>query len=123
MNIGAINGGTKPNIVPAYAESRIEFRTTIPNSQIKKLLSEAVGDYEVENDYDPAEGEIWFKSDKKPLTAPYFTELYWWAQKSKAIVFGPGNIKYAHKDNERIAKKDLVKAVEDYGNIIRQTLG
>ena len=54
---------------------------------------------------------------KKLVTAfgKYFTEMYFW---KNSIVIGPGDPSYAHSDDEKILKKDLIKAIDIYVQII-----
>jgi acetylornithine deacetylase/succinyl-diaminopimelate desuccinylase-like protein len=52
---------------------------------------------------------------KKVKTVKYFTELSYY---KKGVVFGPGDIKFAHSEKEMIEKSDLRKAVKIYKRII-----
>ncbi|HUB92354.1 MAG TPA: M20/M25/M40 family metallo-hydrolase [Candidatus Saccharimonadales bacterium] len=125
LNIGRISGGTAQNVVADYAYADVEFRTSVPNTGILKKVERAAAKakIKVEADYDyvlvgGSSMERQFK--QKAAIAPYFTEMFFWKEKSEVAVFGPGDYGYAHSDNEKIAKKDLREGVAAYLKIIRE---
>jgi len=125
INIGEIKGGSAPNVVSESAESIIEVRTTKPNKEIINLLKEVVPNecLEINYGYEPVLNENLefikkFEFDK--VSVPYFTEMYFWAKKSKTIVFGPGKYEFAHSDEEQIRKEDLIKGKEIYLKMIEE---
>jgi acetylornithine deacetylase len=117
INIGTINGGQSPNVVPDYAETIIEIRTTKENKYIKKLINKNLDNSNIEilYDYDPVYTKTEIDTELTKTTAPYFTEMYFW---KNSIVIGPGDPSYAHSDDEKILKKDLIKAIDIYVQII-----
>ena len=124
INIGKINGGIAPNVVPDYAEAIIEFRTTVSNNEILDKIKIITDSFEILYSFEPVmlKSNISFmdKFSLKKITVPYFTEMYFWAKKSKAIVFGPGEYKVAHSDKERISKEEMIKAEKIYLEIIKE---
>jgi len=125
INIGKISGGSAPNVVSENAEATIEIRTTKPNEQIIKLVKKVVPNecLDINYGYEPVLNENInfiekFKFDK--ISVPYFTEMYFWAKKSKTIVFGPGKYEFAHTDKEQIRKEDLIKGKEIYLKMIEE---
>jgi len=124
LNIGQVQGGTAPNVVPDYAEAVVEIRTTISNNFIVDLVKKELSDEEIEILYNFESKQIRDPNLLKELnleriTVPYFTEMYFWASKSPTIVLGPGEYSVAHTKKERINKKDLVKGKEIYFEIIK----
>ncbi|MBN1924057.1 MAG: M20/M25/M40 family metallo-hydrolase [Nanoarchaeota archaeon] len=125
LNIGKIKGGSAANVVADYAEAIIELRTTKPNKEVLNLIYKYLPEknVNVEYSFEPVKvKEIdWVKEFKlKEIVVPYFTEMYFWTKKAKAIVFGPGEYKYAHSSNERIRKSDLIKGSEIYFKMIKR---
>ncbi|MBI4144453.1 M20/M25/M40 family metallo-hydrolase [Candidatus Woesearchaeota archaeon] len=114
INVGQITGGNAINVVPDYAEATTELRTTTNNTikQIYKQIPKK--NIEVLYNYEPV-----FPKIKNNNIAPYFTEMYFW-RKTKAIILGAGDIKYAHSQNEKIRKNDVKKAEKLYLRIIRR---
>ncbi|MGV8086722.1 MAG: M20/M25/M40 family metallo-hydrolase [Candidatus Woesearchaeota archaeon] len=117
LNIGLINGGISSNTVSDYAKAVIELRTTIANKKILQKIRAVTQKNRViiTNNYEPKFSKVIPSLKNKKTIAPYFTEMLFW---KNSIVYGPGKIKYAHADNERILKKDIIKAVRDYEKLI-----
>ncbi|MBD3355421.1 M20/M25/M40 family metallo-hydrolase [Candidatus Woesearchaeota archaeon] len=125
-NVGFIKGGDAPNKVSKYAEAFVEIRTTKSNEEIKSLLSKLETD-KIKLKYDYSFESALAKDEEylsifpgKRETIPAFTEMYFWAQKCPAVVFGPGENEYSHTEKERIAKDDLQRAVIEYESIIKK---
>lgn len=125
LNIGMIQGGSAVNVVPDYAEATIEIRTTEFNllflDRIRKALRFA--ELEITSDFDfviLSELEWVQPFNLKPTISKGFNELYFWSQRSKAIVFGPGDYAYAHGDEEKIRKEDILKGQPIYLDMIRR---
>ncbi len=125
INIGKISGGSAPNVVADYAEAVIEIRTTKPNEEILDIFKKIVpeGSLELIYSYEAVlNKDIDFIDNfgLTKITVPYFTEMYFWAEKSKTLVFGPGNPEFAHSDEERIKKEDLIKGKNIYLRMIEE---
>ncbi|MFH1071990.1 MAG: M20/M25/M40 family metallo-hydrolase [Nanoarchaeota archaeon] len=124
LNIGKLNGGSSPNVVAAQAEAGIELRTTTLNKIVLALLETCIPRQNIiiECSYEPvlAKGVLVPLLDNyEKIIVPYFTELYFWQEKAKAVVFGPGNLNYAHTGKERIRKTDLEKAAQIFAGLVR----
>ncbi len=124
FNIGKIEGGVAANVVAPLAQAILEFRTTVPNEEIIAMLKVvSVGaiiqvSYNFERSFlnnIAAFDEFGFKKE----VVPYFTEMYFWQPKASSVVFGPGEYCYAHTNNEKIRKRDLVRGEDEYLNMIR----
>lgn len=122
INIGQICGGTAPNVVADYAEAKIEIRTTKSSKEIRALIEKEIPKENliIEYDYEFVFTDTKFNFDFEQIVVPYFTEMYFWAQKAKTFVFGPGKYEFAHSDDEKISKKDLEKGKAAYLEIIRK---
>lgn len=124
LNIAKISGGIADNVVPDYAEAEIAIRTSSSSKKILDILIEAFSDFEIQPllIYDPVlnveSSEIASRIGVLEETASYFTEMYFLSKVAKAFVFGPGEIKDAHTDLERIKKDQLDPAVGKYMEII-----
>ncbi|MEK6963766.1 MAG: M20/M25/M40 family metallo-hydrolase [Nanoarchaeota archaeon] len=125
LNIGMIQGGSAVNVVPDYAEATVEVRTTESNKTfLKKIRNELrFADIEITCNFDSVllQDLKWTEAfNLNPTISKGFNELYFWSQKSKAIVFGPGDYAYAHGDQEKIRKKDILKGQKIYLDMIRR---
>jgi len=122
MNIATIKGGVADNIVPDSAECEVSFRTN-PDDEINyyekvKELANNLGIVEIVLDLKQISCEVPKELSfiENVKTVKYGTELYYF---ENGVVLGPGDIKYAHKENEQISKKELNNAVEIYKKIIQ----
>jgi len=118
VTVAKINGGIADNIVPDYAEAILSFRISpddksdylesvrsIKNIDVEKVL-------EIPSVFSPLPSWV---SDTG-IIVKYCTELSYF---KKGFVFGPGDIKFAHSDEEHIKKSDLRKAVDCYCDFIK----
>jgi len=116
VNVGVVRGGEKPNVIPASAECEMIFRTVTDiehvREQLATLLSEHGGEITLARGNAPQfmvvpEGApsavVAFNSD-----VPHLGAL------GKPLLFGPGSILDAHGPSERIAKKELMAAIDVY---------
>lgn len=114
-NIGVLDGGTRPNVVPDYARAQLQIRLGIDIEQIKRIVEEAVG----------GRGEVEYASAHNPVrlfSVPGFEEIVvrfttdvpYLSNWGKPLLLGPGSILDAHTDHERLSKRELKRSVELY---------
>jgi len=124
LNVGTIVGGRAPNVVADEARAEIMFRTVgDPTALRAAVLAAAAGRAEArEVLHTPALHLTSF--DGLPTTVVAFaTDIptfdgVW----GKPFLLGPGSIHVAHTGEERIAKKELLEAVEIYARMATQLL-
>ena len=124
INIGKIIGGQAANVIPDYASAKIDVRTVSRNSEIKQLFRKAAinGKLKTELDFEPVFNDLYDLPKLlglKTRIASYFTEMYFWRKKANTVVFGPGDYRYAHSTFEKVSKRELLKAAENYLEIIK----
>lgn len=114
-NIGVIQGGTKPNVVPAHAEAELQLRLVTEVAPIKKLIEETIG----------GRAQIKYASEHGPVrlleidgvdqcVVRFTTDIPYLSRWGKALLLGPGSILDAHTEHERISKSELANAVGLY---------
>jgi acetylornithine deacetylase len=122
-----ISGGTADNVIPDFAEAIVSFRVSPKDKtdylkEIKKTLRRGSGQagkievkkiLEIKSVFSAIPKEISFLKNSE--TVPYATELSFY---KNGIVLGPGNINFAHTNNEQIKKSDIEKAIKIYRKII-----
>lgn len=122
-NIGVISGGIQPNMLAPHAEARLMFRVVSSTAEIKEQLSGIVG----------ARGELDFYFECEPvlthvldgfptMIAAYRTDIPFLTHWGTPLLFGPGSILDAHTPGEKIAKAQILDAVNHYTEIIRRLL-
>lgn len=123
MNIGVIEGGRAPNVVPDFAKAQLLYRTVGPAEDLKRKIVEDAGD-KVET---LAVLDIPFVKlrtfEKLPtFTASYTTDIPALSEWGEPILFGPGSIHVAHTTGEHIEKKQLLEAIEIYVHMAEELL-
>jgi acetylornithine deacetylase/succinyl-diaminopimelate desuccinylase-like protein len=125
VNVGVVRGGEKPNIVPAWAECDAIFRIVTPHEEVRTklevLLAEHRGRIVKSHGNPPQEMVV---PEGAPSTVVAFnTDVPHLGALGKPLLFGPGTILDAHGEHEKIAKRDLLDAVETYRATVVSLLG
>lgn len=123
VNIGLISGGRAANIVPDRAEADLMYRTvpTSPDApslqrQLERLL-DGRGRLKIVRETLPMRMEA--LEGFETAVASFTTDLPSLGNWGKPLLIGPGSIHAAHTENEKVAKRDLTKAVGIYTQLVR----
>jgi acetylornithine deacetylase len=115
LNIGTIQGGVAPNVIPPNARAQVHFRTVGPTAPLKAAVAEALAPGVV------ITGEVELPAYKSAAPAGWDTTFVAFASDlpflgswGRGYQLGPGSIRVAHTDDERIRKADLLKGVDLY---------
>jgi acetylornithine deacetylase len=116
LNLGVINGGVAPNVIPPSAEAQLLVRTVEPTDPLKAAIRKLVSP-EVSVDF-PVELPC-YKGGSAPagwdtVVVSYASDLPFLASWGEGYQLGPGTIRVAHSENEHIRKADLLRGVELY---------
>lgn len=123
LNIGVLEGGRAPNVVPDQAEAQLLVRLVGDSAATRKAIEDAVqGLAEVDFTL-----EIPFirmrKIDGLPtMVAAFTTDIPALSNWGEPLLLGPGSIHVAHTPGERLAKKELLEAVDLYVEVARRLL-
>lgn len=120
-NIGVIEGGRSPNVIADKARAELQMRLGIDIEQVKRELEAAVG----------ARGRLEYNSACNPvrLFSPpgaaafivrFGTDIPYLSAWGQALLLGPGSIRDAHTEHERISKRELSHAVDLYVDLVKQ---
>lgn len=120
LNIGVVRGGDKPNIVPAWAEAELMFRTTVAREEIlgrvERILAKHGG--RIIRTYGNEPTRMHVPAGQSSKIAAFNTDVPHLRSLGTPILYGPGSILDAHSDHERVAKVDLVDASVRYQHLI-----
>lgn len=122
-NIGVINGGTRPNVIPAEATAELQLRLVTSASEIKRRLEELVAgrvDVEYMSENDPV--HLYQVEALDRCVVRFTTDIPYLANWGKPLLLGPGSILAAHTDDEFVLKRELEEAVELYARLVRLLL-
>lgn len=114
-NIGVLNGGTRPNVIPDQARAELQIRLATDIERIKPVVEQAVaGRARVEylSAHDPV--RLFSVPGFDDCVVRFTTDVPYLANWGKPLLIGPGSIFDAHTEHERIAKYELERAVDLY---------
>ena len=120
VNVGVVRGGERPNIIPALAECDMLFRlVTTPDEVLVKLdtmIAQHGGRIVMSRGNAP---QMMIVPEGQPSQIVSFnTDVPWLGALGKPLLFGPGSILDAHGKNEKIAKRELLAAVDTYEEMV-----
>lgn len=122
-NIGLIEGGVAPNVIPPAAMADLLIRLVTPVDEIRAKLAALEPGVTVEDVYHVdalhMQGLPGFETD----VVGYTTDAPLLGNWGTRLMYGPGSIHVAHTDHEFVEVGDLERAVEDYQRIARHLLG
>ncbi|HYI09444.1 MAG TPA: M20/M25/M40 family metallo-hydrolase [Thermoanaerobaculia bacterium] len=120
VNVGVVRGGERPNIVPAEAECEMIFRLVTTPEDIEHRLSTLVAEHGGRitlSRGNPPQLMV-VPEGQKSAVVSFNTDVPWLSALGKPLLFGPGSILDAHGVNEKIAKRELLVAVDTYERMV-----
>jgi acetylornithine deacetylase len=114
-NIGVLNGGTRPNVIPDHARAELQIRLATDIERVKKLVEQAVGgraQVEYASAHDPV--RLFSVPGFDDCVVRFTTDVPYLSQWGQALLLGPGSILDAHTEHERIPKHELERAIDLY---------
>lgn len=118
MNIGLIEGGRAPNVIADKAEAHILIRLVSPADETKANIVKIVGDradvtFSLELPYVRMRNV----GNLPTMVAKFTTDIPSLTAWGEPFLLGPGSIHVAHTPDEKIAKNELLEAVDLYYNL------
>jgi len=124
VNIGQIQGGHAPNVIADKAEAQVLVRTVTDSGPVRAQLTEIAGDQaEVEFTLDMPFIRLRAVEGLPTMVAKFSTDIPQLTNWGEPLLLGPGSIHVAHTPAEKLAKKELLEAVELYIKVGKQLLG
>ncbi len=122
-NVGLINGGVAPNVIPALASAELLFRSVGPEQDLHSILDQAVA----------GRATIEHVLTVPPVhlkTVPGFeTEVFWYTTDipflshwGTPLLIGPGSVTEAHTADESVSLLELAEAADLYEKLAEQLL-
>jgi acetylornithine deacetylase len=124
VNVGVVRGGQKPNIVPAEAEADMIFRTVSDPDEVRAKLETLVAPFGgriVKGLGNPPQ-LMTVPPEAEAVVVAFNTDVPHLKSLGKPLLYGPGSILDAHGARERIAKRDIIAAVDVYRDLVIQLL-
>ena len=123
LNIGLIEGGRAPNVIPDHAKAHLLYRLVGPTEELRRQIVETVGDLAHVDFYLEIPFVRLRAVDGWPtMVAAFTTDIPALTNWGEPLLVGPGSIHVAHTDGEYVEKKQLSEAVELYYGLTKKLL-
>lgn len=121
MNIGMIEGGRAPNVIPDFAQAQLLFRLVGPTEELKQQITVAAADFaEARFALEIPFSKLRTVPGVPTMVAAFTTDIPALTNWGEPLLIGPGSIHVAHTERESIEKKQLAEAVDLYCDIARK---
>jgi acetylornithine deacetylase len=121
LNIGTIAGGHATNVIADHAEAHLLVRLVGPAEPIRHALEQAVeGLASIEFPLEIPFQRFHPVRGLPTMIAAFTTDAPWLSNWGEPVLLGPGSIHVAHTPHERLAKKDLFAAIDQYVAVAQQ---
>lgn len=121
LNIGLIEGGRAPNVIPDYAHADLLYRLVGATEELRKQIVATSGD-QVEVTFPLELPFLRLRTiDGLPtMIAAFTTDIPRLTNWGEPLLIGPGSIHVAHTDGEYIEKRQLHDAIDLYCTIAQR---
>jgi acetylornithine deacetylase len=124
LNIGLIHGGHAPNVIADTAEAQVLVRLVGPSEQTRMAIEQAVaGLAEVEFTLEIPFIRMREVEGLETMVAAFTTDIPALSNWGEPLLLGPGSIHVAHTPFEKIAKRELLQAVDLYFEVAQRLAG
>lgn len=124
LNVGLISGGRAPNVIADKAEAHILVRLVGPSQEIRSAIQRCCqGLAEVEFSLELPFVQMRALQGFDTMVAKFTTDVPSLTNWGEPFLLGPGSIHVAHTPAERIAKRELLEAMELYVRLATKLLG
>lgn len=121
LNVGLISGGRAPNVVADKAEAHLLVRLVGPSDQVKAdVLRCCKGRCEVDFSLELPFVQMRAVDGFDTMVAKFTTDVPSLTNWGEPFLLGPGSIHVAHTPDEKIAKAELLEAVELYVGLAKK---
>ncbi|MDP6409450.1 MAG: M20/M25/M40 family metallo-hydrolase [Planctomycetota bacterium] len=125
LNLGEIEGGLAPNVVAAEASARLLVRAVEEPERITERIGRHLGEHVTLDAggyacYAPVEFHVPARSEGDVVA--FGTDAPHLPRWGTPLLFGPGSIRDAHTDHERVSRRELRRGVEEHVRLARELL-
>ncbi len=124
LNIGVIEGGRAPNVIPDKARAQLLYRLIGPTDELRRQIEQAVaGLAKIEFVLEIPFLRLRTLDGLPTMVAAFTTDIPALTNWGEPLLIGPGSIHVAHTEGEYIEKKQLSDAVDLYCSIAKRLAG
>jgi acetylornithine deacetylase len=119
-NIGLIEGGRAPNVIPDYAHADLLYRLIGPSEELRRQIIATAGDaVKVTFPLEIPFLRLRTVDGLPTMTAAFTTDVPFLTNWGEPLLIGPGSIHVAHTEGEYIDKQQLAEAIDLYCTIAK----
>lgn len=123
LNIGVIEGGRAPNVIPDHARAHLLYRLVGPSDKLRAEIQHAVtGLASAEFVLEIPFVRLRTLDNLPTMVAAFTTDIPWLSNWGQPLLVGPGSIHVAHTEAEYVEKKQLSDAVDLYWAIAKRLM-
>jgi len=123
LNIGQVHGGHAPNVIADKAEAQVLVRLVGDSAPVRAALIQAAGDLaEVDFTLEIPFVRLRAVDGLPTMVAKFTTYIPQLSNWGEPLLLCPGSIHVAHTPHEKLAKQELLDAVELYIRVAKQLL-
>jgi acetylornithine deacetylase len=123
VNVGLIHGGHAPNVIADKAEAQVLIRLVGDSAPIRAaVLEAAAGLADVDFTLEIPFVRLRAVEGLPTMIAKFTTDIPKLDRWGEPLLLGPGSIHVAHTPHEKVAKRELLEAVDLYVRIAKQLL-
>jgi acetylornithine deacetylase len=120
LNIGLIEGGRAPNVIPDHAHADLLYRLVGPSHELRRQILEAAGDHvTVTFPLELPFLRLRTVEGLPNMIAKFTTDIPKLTNWGEPLLIGPGSIHVAHTNGEFIEKQQLMDAIDLYCTIAK----
>ncbi len=124
LNIGLMEGGRAPNVIPDYAHADLLYRLVGPSDDLRRqILATAGSEVQVTFPLELPFLRLRTVDGLPAMIAAFTTDIPKLTNWGEPLLIGPGSIHVAHTEGEYIEKRQLAQAVDLYCRIAKHLLG
>jgi len=121
LNIGLIEGGRAPNVIPDYAHADLLYRLVGSSTDLRRQIIETAGDQvKVEFPLELPFLRLRTVDSLPTMIAAFTTDIPKLTHWGEPMLIGPGSIHVAHTEGEFVDKQQLADAIDLYCAIAKR---
>ncbi len=123
VNIGLIEGGRAPNVIPDLARAQLLYRLVGPADELRRKINAAAGKLaEVDFALDIPFVRLRTVDGLPTMVAAFTTDIPALSNWGEPLLLGPGSILVAHTEREFIQKSELLACIDLYCEVVRKLI-
>ncbi len=124
LNIGLLEGGRATNVIADHAEAQLLIRLVGPSEETRTAILDATaGLAEVDFTLEIPFTRMRELDGLPTMVAAFTSDIPALTNWGEPVLLGPGSIHVAHTPHERLAKSELLKAVDLYVQVAKRLVG